>query len=249
MNGRFTKILLFVLQIILIIAMLGVCAQGFACSLKAGNTDLQVKFGGTAVRCVVILVFAFFYFFGFSTNFEVTGLFIPLYILFEVVCEIRILSDFGPLVNRVIMSPRLAIYVFLFSCMMITFSLLGYGLFQNSQDMSSINYYLIMSVTVSGILTSLLPKPQSVAQIWTTTITIITLMVFFGICAIASIILLITTKYGEGRIRFISILLLLASTFINMFYDTIKMNIIGTVFFCLACVVIIITLKISEGRL
>lgn len=247
MNNRFYKALIFILELATAILTLTFCVQGYL--LSEFNSDYYYQFIESGARCILTVVFAFFYYFSFSRNFGSSGFFMPLYLLFNLIAELKICEKLSYLSKSIIIPPDILICLFLFSNFMMATSLIGYGIFFDVQNQKPAKEYFFISSAVCILLFYALPKPITILQIWDVTATCIISISAFAICVLVFIILLITENQQTDHIRSLAAIMLITSSFINLFYDTFIMNIIGTLFFIVGCITIIIVSKINEVTL
>lgn len=246
MNKKLVRIFIVFLELLSVITVLTFCIQGLA---NKSPLEIQFKFIESILRCVFISVFAFFYYFSFSKNFESSGIFMPLYIMFDVISEFRIAEDLSRITNTIIIPPEVQNYLFLFANIMMALSLIGFCVFYDFSDQKTVNRYVLISIAVGAITTYLLPKQQTIMNIWDSGIILYFTILMFAVCGLTCLIVILTNLRDPNLIRHFAALLFIVSNYINLFYDTFLMNIIGTVVFAAACLLIIIVSKINEVRL
>lgn len=246
MNNKLFRILIVILALCSVIIALSFCVKGLLCN---GDFEIKVKFAECILRCAFISIFAFFYYFSFSRNFESSGIFMPLYLLFAVLSEMRISQDLSKVSSIIVIPPHVQVYLFVFTSIMMAMSLIGYCVFYDNPDKKTVSRYISTTLAVGAVVSYLLPKPQSMDYVTTSKELVAVILLLFAVCVITCLILIISDIHGPHLIRHLAALLFIAGNYINIFYDTFLMNIIGTIAFISASILIIVVSSINEIRL
>lgn len=246
MNNKLIRILIVILALCSVVIALSFCIKGLLCD---GTFDIKAKFAECILRCAFISIFALFYYFSFSRNFESSGIFMPLYLLFAVLSEMRISQDFSKVSNIIVIPPHIQVFLFVFTSIMMALSLIGYCVFYDNPDKKTVSRYIYTTLAVGAVISYFLPKPQNLDYVTTSNEIVSVILILFSVCVITCLILIISDIHGPHLIRHMAALLFIASNYINIFYDTFLMNVIGTIVFVSASILIIVVSSINEIRL
>lgn len=244
MNSKFSKVLIFILEIAVAAIAIYFCVLGFL--ISRNNLEQNIQFIECAFRCILVVIFAFFYYFAFSRSFGSSGFFMPLYLLFNLISELKIVEKYSQFSYSIVIPPDVLICLFIFSNYMMAASLIGYGVFYDIQTQKPSQQYFLVSSALCVLLFYSIPKPLTITNMWNSPIACLVSISFFILCATVFIILLAVEARGPNTIRSLAAIMLISSNYINLFYDTFIMNIVGTLFFGIGILTIIIVSKIND---
>ena len=247
MNNKALKIFFPILELFITSVIVSICILG--CMKTQNSVESCARFAECALRCAIILVFSFFYYFAFPGSFGSSGFFIPVYILFTLVSELKISENLGPIINQVLIPSNILVPVFIFSNLMTASSMMGYGIFYEYQNNKSARTFLLLSFAICLVIVNSVPKPSEVALIWDIPATRITCLYAYATSMLIFLVQLFTKATGSDAIKNMAAMLLILGNCINLFYDTFIMNIVGTAFFAAGCITIMILSKLNEVRL
>ena len=240
--NRTAKTLLLFLQLVLSLAVLLFCANGV---YSAPTYDNEVIFISCAVRIICGLVFALFYYRSLSSFFGTETLFIPLYLVFMVCAEIRVFDYFARAFQFYIISPTDCVNIFMFSALMSVLCFIGYCLFRNKTSSANITIFIIAISIMSIIMTFMLPKSQNFQSLNDFFVFNVAVRALYVAAALSCLLLYLTTPRDGASplgfsLRYIALFLLLVNSYINMFYNSVLMDFIGTAFSLAASVLMLI---------
>lgn len=240
MTGKIVRIIVLILQALATLAILSLCVYSFFLDSHWLN---HIEFAECAVRLICISVFTAFYYHSLAGGFGTDTLYIPIHLLFCVLCETRILDSFSRLFNVYVIPPLEIVNIFIFATIMTVIPLIGYCLFFDHLTSDSATRFLLISTIGTVILTDIVPKTQNLNAIWDcTTLKILFYAIYVTACLVC-LILLFTDSPGPDMIRHFVCLILIAGNYINLFFNTFRMNLIGTAFITCACIIIMIMTK------
>ncbi len=139
-----------------------------------------------------------------------------------------------------VLPPLEIVNIFIFSTIMTVIPLIGYCLFYDNLSSDGAFRFLIAGIAGSIIITDFVPKPQNFSEIWNYTAIKLPIYAVYLIAFAACTIMLLTDRPGSDFSRHVACLIFIISNFINLFFNTFVMNIIGTVFLFIACLIIIV---------
>ena len=240
MNKRIIRLIILILQTIATIAIFGICVYGIFTDSHWLN---HVEFTECAIRLICISAFSVFYYHSLAGGFGSDTLFIPVFILFSVLTESRIINIFSKVFSFYFLPPLEIVNIFIFSTIMTVLPLIGYCIFFDNPSSDSAMSFLLAGKVGSIIVTDIVPKTQNLNNIFDSTPVLMLIYAAYIIAFITCIIMLFTDSPGSDLIRHFVCLILIAGNYINLFYNTFVMNIIGTVFIIVACTIIVIMTK------
>ncbi len=240
MSSKIARLFVLSAQIIVTLAMLGICIQGFFLDFHWLN---HIEFAECFARLICISVFTVFYYHSLSSGFGTDTLFIPVFFLFSVLTETRILNTFSIAFSYFVFPPLEIVNIFIFSTIMSVLPLIGYCLFFDNRSSDSALRFLISSIVGCIILTNSIPKTQNFNEIWNYPSILLIIYASYTLAFVVCIITLWTDKPGPDFIRHLVCLILIIGNYINLFFNTFVMNIIGTAFLLVANIIIITMTK------
>lgn len=246
MSGKIARIFALILQAICTVFLLGICLQGFFLDTYRLN---HIEFAECAIRIIFISVFTMSYYHSLAGGFGSDTFFIPVHLFFSVLSEARILNTFSSIFHTYLITPVQIVNIFILSTIMTVLPLIGYCLFFDSPSSDSAIRFILFATIGTILLTSIIPKPQNYSNI---TDCIPVQIVIYGIYIIAFIVciaMLFTDTPGPTLVRHIICLILVIGNYINLFFNTFIMNLVGTAFLISACIIIMIMTKRNAIKL
>ena len=246
MSGKIAKIVALILQIVCTVSLLGICVQGFFLDTYWLN---HIEFAECAIRVIFISVFTASYYHSLAGGFGSDTFFIPIHLFFSVLSEARILDTYSKIFHAYLVPPVQIVNIFIFSTIMAVLPLIGYCIFFDNPSSDSAVRYILLGTVGTFLLTSVIPKTQNYTNIWDC---IPVKIIIYGIYIIAftvCLIMLFTDTPGPTLMRHLICLILVIGNYINLFFNTFVMNLIGTAFLISACVIIMIMTKRNAIKL
>lgn len=243
--SKFTRVLLSLIQIVLSLTVIAFCVNAVQ------NCDVfeqKINFISCIVRVICVGLFAAFYYHSLVSMFSSETVFIPLHLIFSIVAEVRILDNFASIFHFYVIPPVEYVNVFIFSTYMGVFTLIGYCLFSSESDQSNATIYLISTSVVSFIFTMLLPKAQNFVNLNKFNLFNIIVYILYAVALFSCIMLHISSPPEGFVLRHLILFLLIMTNYINLFYNSLLMNVIGTALSLLASVLMIITTHLNIIR-
>ena len=237
MNNKALKVLITAVQFLIAFALAYLCAEGI---LKAELYQDRMKFVGCLLRILSILAFTICYYHSLTSGFGVDSLFVPLHLFFSILSEIRILYKYSTVFYVHYLAPVQIVDIFILSVFMNVLPLIGYCIFFDNVGSSGVGRFISVSFVGSVLMTILLPKAQNFSDLFRFKVFYFLIYIIYVVAALVCIISLITDTPGQTVVRHIILLLLLTSSYINLFYDTFILNIIGTAFIITVTFIVIV---------
>lgn len=245
MSNKVLRLTILVLQSVFLLAIVAIAIIGI---ITAQDYRTATMFAESLCRCVVTVAFTTYYYLSFAKNPNTTGMFFPLYLLMSLATEIRIVDDFAKLNNTILIPPHITVYIFVFSSLVMVISLMGYGIFYQSNNTAA-NLYLLAGIVFSLLITTIIPKAPDADNVWDSTPLYLLEMSLFIIAMVIHLILLITETPGPYRVRHAVLFLIVVGNYLNLFHDTLPTTMAGTAIITVALLIAIIIAKVRDVRL
>ena len=243
--SKFGRVLLSIIQAVLSLVVVVFCVNAI---LYCSEYNEKINFISCIVRVLCIGLFAIFYYHSLVSVFSSETIFIPIHLIFSITAEVRILDTFARMFHLYLIPPVLIVNVFMFSTFMGILSIIGYCLFSSDTSKGNANLFLISALVVSFIFTILLPKPQNYIYMDNFFVFKIIVYVLYAVAIFSCFMLYLSAPPEGSSLRYVILILLVITNYINLFYDTLIMNVVGTALSLLASVLMIIMTNLNIVR-
>lgn len=247
MNKTAVKAFFVIIETILAVIIIGI--SGYALVHMDSTNDLYFRFAATGVRMLVIYIFALYYFFDLSDTYGSLELFMPLYILFATISELKVFQYFSVFGSLVIIPPQAGVFLLVLSTLMITSCLTGYEVFYNHNTAVSSKTFIQTAFLACIILSMILPKPQSIELVRYTPHLFTLCLLLFSVTVLTSLIQLISNNSASEHIKHIGIAVLMVSHYLLIFHTSRDMEIIASAVFTITSLGLAVILKLKEENL
>ena len=239
MTGKTLKNFILTSEVFVFLLICTICVIGF---LNTQDFDEYLEFGCCALRCLTLLFFVFFFYSSLFSGLGTDSSFLPLFILFSTVGELRILPLFSKVTNLCPYNPGTVSSIIVFSYIFSGFCLFCFGFFYQDREQSSVNIFLFLTLSASVLLAAMLPGTQDIEKI-AYSIPFSVLLACIYACAAAVFLYNITADPpGTYLIRHIAALLFIAANIANLYLDS-RMAILGSTAFTLVSYVSVIVIS------
>ncbi len=240
MSNKIARLTILVLQALITLATLTLCVFGFSLDTYWLN---HIEFAECAVRLVCISVFTAFYYNSLAGGFGSDTLFIPIHLLFSALSEARILDTFSRAFGIYVFPPLEIVNIYIFSTIMTVIPLISYCIFFDNLSSDSSIRFLLAGIIGTVIVTDIIPKTQTLDTLWNFPAIKVLIYSIYIIAVTVCFIRFSTDSIGPDIIRHLVCLILIVGNYVNLFFNTFTMNLIGTAFLIGACTIILIMTK------
>lgn len=245
MNNKFLRTLLVTFQIIIALAILIVDISGI---LHIKNFNESALFYESIIRCLLVGLFTFFYYNSLSSGFYSEPPFLPVNLFFLMLSETRILEEYSTRLCRFFIPPQVLVSVLIFSTCMLALTLFGYEIFYSNSGKDT-SLFLAASVAASLVITELIPKALNIDSVWENKSLFLLISGIFALTFLISVVQFFSNSAGSLEIRHLVCMVLVVNNFINLFYNSFLMNLVGTGVFIISCILMITMTKTNATKL
>ena len=245
MTGRTLRFIITVLACAVLAALLGMCLYAI---INTTDMHLVLEFAESAVRTMVLFIFLIFYY---NSLFSGSGLdtaFLPMFLLFSMVLELRIVSAFSAVTFIIPVNPITVNRLLSFSLLMTGFSIFGFSFFYQNREPSAVAYYILLSIAFALITALLIPATQQINVLNTNLNLSLFVSALYSASAVLFLRQIILDPPGSYLIRHFSALLFLVGNIINIYFDDMVFNLAGTAFMVLCYTTIMLVSKASDVK-
>ena len=245
MTGRSLRFIIIVLAAVVLLAVMGTCLYAI---INTTDMELVLTFAETTVRTMVLFVFLVFYY---NSLFSGSGLdtaFLPMFLLFSMVLELRIISLFSAVTFIMPVSPVVMNRILSFSILMTGFSIFGFSFFYQNREPSVVAYYILLSNAFALITALLIPATQKIDVLNMNFNQSLFLSALYSASAILFLRQIILDPPGSYLIRHFSALLFLVGNIINIYFDDMVFNLAGTAYTVLCYTTVMLVSKATDVK-
>ncbi|MBO6001123.1 MAG: hypothetical protein J6P81_04970, partial [Spirochaetales bacterium] len=169
------------------------------------------------------------------------------FLFFLTMAELSILAYFTTISGRSFIPPRLLVRVLIASQFMVQFTILGNAIQDQTNEHSKAFRLFIAGLFSVAFLTYIIPATQEVTKLWDVPAPLLILSILSSLAVISQLILAVSETTKVGALKHTAMILLLAGNFIATVFDGLfPFSVIGTAFFFIGGIVImLITLRNS----
>ena len=244
MNSKFLRVLVILIQILITAVEMGICIFGMTI---VETTTESYPFIFAVIRVAVILLMTLAYYKTSVSKINPGNIFVIFFLYFLTVSELSILAYFTTISGRSFIPPRLLVRILIESQFMVQFSILGNALqYQVNEHSSAFRLFFAGLFSVS-FLTYIIPATQEVTKLWDVMAPLSILSILAFLAVLSQLILAVSETTKVGALKHTAMVLLLAGNFIATVFDgLLPFSAIGTAFFFIGGIVImLITLRNS----
>lgn len=245
MTGRTLRFIIIVAASAVLLAVTGMCLYAI---INTTDMKLVLSFAETIVRTMVLFVFLIFFY---NSLFSGSGLdtaFLPMFLLFSMVLEIRILPLFSAITFIVPVSPVIVNRVLSFSILMTGFSIFGFSFFYQNREPSVVMYYILLSIAFATITALLIPATQIIDILSMNYNLSLFVSALYSASAILFLRQIILDPPGSYLIRHFSALLFLVGNIINIYFDDTVFNLAATAYTLLCYTTVMLVSKATDVK-
>jgi len=245
MTGRTLRVIIIFLASLVLLALMALCIYVLA---RTSDIDRIITYASCIVRSAVLFVFLLFYY---NSLFSGSGLdtaFLPMFLLFSMVFEFRILPDFTAITFIMPYSPVILNRILSFALLMSAFSIFGFSFFYQNREPSAVTYYILLSMAFSLITALVVPATQEVDVLGINQGFSLFVSTIYSCAAILFLRQIILDPPGSYLIRHFSALLFIAGNIINFYYDERIINMAGTAFTVLCYMTVMLVSKATDVK-
>lgn len=245
MTGRTLRFIIVLLASAVLLAVVGICLYA---TINTSDMNLVISFAESVVRTMVLFIFLVFYY---NSLFSGSGLdtaFLPMFLLFSMVLELRILSEFSAVTFIMPLEPVVLNRILTFSVLMTGFSIFGFSFFYQNREPSAVTYYILLSIAFAVITALLIPATQNIDVKNRNLNLSLFVSALYSASAILFLRQIILDPPGSYLIRHFSALLFLVGNIINIYFDNMVFNLAGTAFTVLCYTTVMLVSKASDVK-
>lgn len=242
MTGKALRNLIITAEILVFLLLAAICVYGF---LNTENFDALLAFGACLLRCTVMLAFVLFFYSSLFSGLGTDSSFLPLFILFSTIGELRILPLFTQVTNLCPYNPHLIASLIIFSYIFSGLCLFNFGYFYQEREQTSVNIFLFVSVIASLVLASALPGTQNIGQIPAGVPFSILIACIYAAAGSIFLYNIIIDPPGAFLIRHFAALLFLAANIANLYFDS-RVAMLGSTAFTFISYVSVIVISVAS---
>lgn len=245
MTGRTLRFIIVLLASAVLLAVVGICLYA---TINTSDMNLVISFAESVVRTMVLFIFLVFYY---NSLFSGSGLdtaFLPMFLLFSMVLELRILSEFSAVTFIMPLEPVVLNRILTFSVLMTGFSIFGFSFFYQNREPSAVTYYILLSIAFAVITALLIPATQNIDVMNRNLNLSLFVSALYSASAILFLRQIILDPPGSYLIRHFSALLFLVGNIINIYFDNMVFNLAGTAFTVLCYTTVMLVSKASDVK-
>ncbi len=245
MTGRTLRFIIILLASAVLLAVMGVCLYAI---INTSDMNLVINFAECVVRTMVLFIFLIFYY---NSLFSGSGLdtaFLPMFLLFSMVLELRILSEFSAVTFIMPLEPVVLNRILTFAVLMTGFSIFGFSFFYQNREPSAVTYYILLSIAFAVITALLIPATQKIDVLNRNLNLSLFVSALYSASAILFLRQIILDPPGSYLIRHFSALLFLVGNIINIYFDNMIFNLAGTAFTVLCYTTVMLVSKASDVK-
>ncbi len=241
MNNKILRLAFLILQSVFTLVGIGCCVYGLVMTEFININDPYLT---TAIRLIVIFVATVTYYKSSSTIVNQSGIFMMLSLFLVNIAELRIIHDFAVLSGMLFMPGRVFVRFMIFLQCMIHVSLIGYGIYYQTNEYISINRYALLGTAASIFIAVMVPASQDLGTLWTMTAPFIVLNSLALVTVVTHMILAFSEPTSMGTLRHLSTVLMVIGNYLVVAYANPFITIVGTGLFTIGGILaVIITLR------
>ncbi len=245
MTGRTIRTLIIVLASLVLLALVGLCIYAL---IRTAEIDAILNYSSCIVRTAVFFIFLLFYYNSLFSGSGIDTAFLPLFLLFSMVLEFRILPEFAALTLIMPVNPVMLNRVLSFALLMTGFSIFGFGFFYQNREPTAVSYFLILSLAFSLLIAIIVPATQKVDVLSMNFAFSLFVSAVYSCAAILFLRQIILDPPGTYLIRHFSALLFLVGNILNLYFDERVFTIAGTAYTVLCYITVMLVSRATDVK-
>ena len=244
MNSKLLRVIVILLQMLIIAAEMGICIFGM---VVVENTSESYPFIFAAVRVAVILLMTLSYYKTSVSRINPGNIFVIFFLFFLTVAELNILAYFTTITGWSFIPPRILVRMLIYSQFMVQFCILGNALLYQSNEHSAALRLFAFGYFAIAFVSYIIPATQEVIKLWDVEAPLSILSILSALAVLSQLILAFSETTKVNALKHTAMILLISGNFIvNVFDGLLPFSIIGTAFFFIGGIIImLITLRNS----